>query len=97
MLESGRLGDVGGRQRMGMNAGEGQVAEHEPQLATELPLQPLDGPEGQAAVGALIIAILDQCDRGVCAAVIRYGMATAMANGLAVSHAAAENNGAFFA
>jgi hypothetical protein len=64
-LERGRLGEMGGRQGVGMNAGEGQVPEHEPQLAAELLLQPLDGAEGQAAVGALVVAVLDQCDGGV--------------------------------
>jgi hypothetical protein len=34
-----------------MDAGQGQVAEHEPLLASELLLQPLDDGEGHAAVG----------------------------------------------
>ena len=45
-LERGRLDKVGGGQGMRMDAGKGQLAEHEPQLASELLLQPLDGPEG---------------------------------------------------
>ncbi len=67
-LECGRLGQVGGRERVGMDAGEGKVPEHEPQLAAELLLQPLDGAEGHAAVRALVIAILNQGDRGTLAA-----------------------------
>jgi hypothetical protein len=63
-LERGRLGEVGGGQGMRMDAGKGQVAEHEPQLASELLLQPLDGPEGHTAVGALVVAVLDQDDCG---------------------------------
>jgi hypothetical protein len=50
-----------------MDPGEGKVPEHESQLADELPLQPLDGPEGRAAVGALVVPVLDQGDRGVLA------------------------------
>jgi hypothetical protein len=40
---------VGGRECVGMDAGEGKVPEHEPQLVAELLLQPLDGAEGHAA------------------------------------------------
>jgi hypothetical protein len=47
-----------------MDAGKGQLAEHEPQPVAELRLQPLDGPKGHAAVGALVVAVLDQGDRG---------------------------------
>jgi hypothetical protein len=63
-LERGRLGEVGGGQGMRMDAGEGQVAEHEPQLASELLLQPLDVPKGHAAVRTLVVTVLDQGDRG---------------------------------
>jgi hypothetical protein len=56
---------MGGRQGVWMDVGEGKVPEHEPQLAAELLFQPLDGAEGQAAVGALIVTVLDQGDRGV--------------------------------
>ena len=50
--------------RVGMDAGQGKVPEHEPELAAELLLQPLDGAEGHAAVGAFVVAVLDQGDRG---------------------------------
>jgi hypothetical protein len=49
-LQGGRLGQVGGHQRMRMGAGE-EVPEHEPQLAAELLLQPPDGAEDHAAGG----------------------------------------------
>lgn len=50
---------------MRMDTAEGIVPKHQLQLAAELLLQPLDGPEGHAAVGALVVAALDQGDRGV--------------------------------
>jgi hypothetical protein len=63
-LEGGRLGQVSGGQGMGMDAGQGQVAKHEPQPLVQLRLQPLDRPEGHAAVGTLVVTVLDQGDRG---------------------------------
>jgi hypothetical protein len=62
-LERGRLGQMGGGQGMRMDAGQGKVPKHEPELAAELLLQLLDGAEGHAAVGTFIVAVLDQGDR----------------------------------
>ena len=48
-----------------MSVVQGEVAEDEEEAVTEVLLHALDDGIGAAAVGALVISILDESDRGV--------------------------------
>src|SRR6266496_5302833 len=64
-LGVGGFGRLGGTQRMRMNRDQREVAEDEAQLSTELLLQGVHGGERLAGVGALIVAVEHQCQRGI--------------------------------
>ena len=65
VMRSGVFGGLRRRLREWVRLGQREVPENEPKLLAETLLRQLDVRKGKAAVGALIVAIFDDCDRRV--------------------------------
>src|ERR1700722_1874232 len=65
VMRSCVFGGLRRRLREWVGLGQWEVPEDEPELLAEPLLRPLDVREGKAAVGTLVVAIFDHCDRRV--------------------------------
>jgi len=61
VLHGGCFRRTSGGEGMGMNLGQGKIAKYEPQISIHLFLNALDNGKRLAAVGALVIAVLNEC------------------------------------
>ena len=64
-MRSRVFGGLRRRLREWVRLGQREVPENEPELLAEPLLRQLDVREGKAAVGTLVVAIFDHCDRRV--------------------------------
>jgi hypothetical protein len=62
---SGKLGNLGRGLSLGVNLRQGKVAENEAKLLSELRLDLFHQRMGLATVGALVVAVLDECARSL--------------------------------